>query len=710
MPEEVNKENKKTKPELPKFVADWVSSCADALEDGIKQMQNIEVPFSDYRSTIIRSKLINKKRNSSTREEFQREEEDNLVLKSIKNLKEGTINPKLFDQLIERHNNFKGHVESNLTPENVLVGYSCFINNPDGSPKVYGDEKLKLIVFEITDANQLELEGYLNNHCVGREGQNYKKGLRDGTLAFFSIGLELDEPKSIVDIIREYGGGTNEFGNAVRENPDLAEIKSKRVSLITVEYQKNTGKISQIKFNTNRIMDRREYESLYKQIIRDLYFAINERARKINKRKVWSEVRSFGADLEGLNIPDRFLNIEGEDLTLKQLLESKKQEIIIAGNEIEVPSDITKEDFKKLCNLSNVTLRLPNVYFKSELFDEEWSVRGNLRYIEGNFSVIKPIDFSKLKSVGGSLELNSEFYSENLNFMKLTNVGGDIDASATKNLMFPVLEKIGENLDTRNSKNLSLENLEVIGGSLLCRTTENLNLKKLRIIDGSLFTENKTDLGLVSLETIMDEINAKGAENLNLPKLKEIGGQVDISDSRDVNMENLENIEGNLKATYSTRIKLSKLKLVGGSAIISYAININLEQLGEIGGDLIAMSTQDIDFKSLKRIANNLKLEASNNLTFPSLKVVQASIGMEESVDINFPVLTMVRKHVAAQNSENLNFSKLEEVNVFEAEGSINLDLSSLNWASIVRTSKETENLKTNPIMDAKIKDWNKTM
>jgi len=692
MPEEVNKENKKTKPELPKFVADWVSSCADALEDGIKQMQNIEVPFSDYRSTIIRSKLINKtlltiakaeykkaskkykgleltekqiKENflqttigkikiqlilDSISEEFQREEEDNLVLKSIKNLKEGTINPKLFDQLIERHNNFKGHVESNLTPENVLVGYSCFINNPDGSPKVYGDEKLKLIVFEITDANQLELEGYLNNHCVGREGQNYKKGLRDGTLAFFSIGLELDEPKSIVDIIREYGGGTNEFGNAVRENPDLAEIKSKRVSLITVEYQKNTGKISQIKFNTNRIMDRREYESLYKQIIRDLYFAINERARKINKRKVWSEVRSFGADLEGLNIPDRFLNIEGEDLTLKQLLESKKQEIIIAGNEIEVPSDITKEDFKKLCNLSNVTLRLPNVYFKSELFDEEWSVRGNLRYIEGNFSVIKPIDFSKLKSVGGSLELNSEFYSENLNFMKLTNVGGDIDASATKNLMFPVLEKIGENLDTRNSKNLSLENLEVIGGSLLCRTTENLN------------------------------------------------------------MENLENIEGNLKATYSTRIKLSKLKLVGGSAIISYAININLEQLGEIGGDLIAMSTQDIDFKSLKRIANNLKLEASNNLTFPSLKVVQASIGMEESVDINFPVLTMVRKHVAAQNSENLNFSKLEEVNVFEAEGSINLDLSSLNWASIVRTSKETENLKTNPIMDAKIKDWNKTM
>lgn len=159
---------------------------------------------------------------------------------------------KLIYKLIEKHRT-EINLENVLTPENALVLPPVYLKDNSGKPKKYnysvkeevmpyrlGDVEKNLMVFKLTKPENLELETYLQDICIGDDSQGFKKSLIDGSMMFFSVGRLLPKARTLDYHLTKIGGldstdETTYFSQST--NPEIKKIKTRIIESFSLNDQ-----------------------------------------------------------------------------------------------------------------------------------------------------------------------------------------------------------------------------------------------------------------------------------------------------------------------------------------------------------------------------------------------------------------------------------------------------------------------------------------
>jgi hypothetical protein len=480
----------------------------------------------------------------SIKEEFlYREEIDNYF---------NTLKPenRILTDLIKRHGSFDRQNKAELNRENSILLPEKFIDKTwtlkDGST---------IGVFELKQVKDFEIETYLNDHCV-KNGSWQKqtqrineKGLQEAVM--LSVSVELKNPDTIGNLLSQ-----QKRGSRYLNKEEVKSFTVSRLPMITIEYQREGGRIGQVKFAGDRTLQRTDPD----------YFVYMEVLKSIYERLIFLgyQVNSFGSDLQSLKKEGTFLNIQGEDLSIKELANRDlSKEIIIAGGIIRpTETDLGNDESERiknlnaLCNLSNVTLdltNLPNKYKK-----EIKRIRGNL--IDNSENSDKNIgSYEKLVSIGGYLYAGN---SKDLQLNALTSIGGNLNAYGTTNLQLNALASVGGSLSANRATNLQLNALTSVGGYLDVQNSKDLQLNALTSVGGSLSANRATNLQLDTLVSVVGNLDASFSENLDLNALTSVGGRLEARESINLQLNALTSIGGDLYASGATNLQLKALDKV----------------------------------------------------------------------------------------------------------------------------------------------------
>ena len=263
-------------------------------------------------------------------------------------------------------------------------------------------------------------------------------------------------------------------------------------------------------------------------------------------------------------------------------------------------------------------------------------VTGDLILKRGFFAA-PPITLLRLRTVGGSLELNS---LETVNFPQLRTIGGSFERIFTSGgeLRIPRLESVNGDFELRGVPDLLSSNrLRQVSGDMTITNffnpngIETLSFSQLNRVDGSISIGGATD-------------NTGPFKRLHVPRLKSVGGDFYVKFS----WETFE------KQNFSSLEQVVNLTIEGGGYI-------NAPRLREVTGDF-------------KHIVRTLLDGQRMELSYPSLTAVRGNFDYEAqgvnderiTLDkVNLPSLTFVDEFDINTGYEvaSINLEKLQEAN-----------------------------------------------
>lgn len=311
---------------------------------------------------------------------------------------------KLIYKLIEKHRT-EINLENCLTPENALVLPPVFLKTESGKPVEYKIKDItkkkgnvKLQVFQLTKPEDLELETYVQDICIGDDAQGYKESMVKGDMLFFSVSRVLGKPIRLSDHIELYknkGAYETQYW-AHSTNPHLQEIKATRHPEITISAYVNGKNLTfdQIKLFEDEVldMDAGDTKGLLAEVF--LYEILPNLCEELQKQGY--VIKSFGDDVDDL-IPDLPVNSVWSLKRNKivRVLDLEEEELFMDGGaHFEVHMTMSKDDIERL-------QKLPiNFIFKPIACNEEFftQVKGKISYAQ-SIQAVNLINLETVESV-----------------------------------------------------------------------------------------------------------------------------------------------------------------------------------------------------------------------------------------------------------------------------------------------------------------------
>jgi len=475
---------------------------------------------------------------------------------------------KLIYKLIEKHRT-EINLENVLTPENALVLPPVFIKTKSGKPKKYrykvregfpNEEEISVQVFQLTRPEDLELETYLQDICIGDDSQGYKKSLVDGSMIFFSVSVLLPKARTLEHQIKTVIG-SDDIEDTVyysqSTNPEIKQIKTRRHPEVTISAYVSGKNISFDQFKQYRdlLLDKESANIklatvFLNQILPDLCKQLESEGYNI---------KGFGTDLSNHVESGKVYVLGKGNVPLSEIKEGDK---IITNGMITIPRDISKEQLQFLCT-QDLELEISEILGEEELMGafvdckaeincttSDDVVLPNLRHAKlinlpysskillpslqdvdtpfsdtNSFAYVKELDLGSFKKIKGDLRMDD---LEVANFDSLEEVTGTISLRKRKNIDknkfwdFPKLKKVSsiDNITSATCYNMpELTEAETI---FTCademRLPKLTKLRRLQVVYSS--------IELPSLETVSDKLEVKiaGPDNkenfsVGLPRL-----------------------------------------------------------------------------------------------------------------------------------------------------------------------------------------------